>query len=76
MEMKEVTSSNIAKVGHDDRSTLRVQFKNGSVWDYADVDRDTYRSMVHAASIGSFFHQHIKSEKVGTPVTEDEGTTE
>ena len=62
MERQPVKSSNIKSVGHDPNSnTLEVEFKDGSVYQYAGVDTDKHQALINAKSIGSHFHQYIKS---------------
>ncbi len=61
IEMQEVSSSNVAAVGYDsDSSTLRVQFTNGSVYDYDGVSEEEYDSLVTADSVGSYLNSNIK----------------
>lgn len=68
MEMKAVSSSNIAAVGFDG-GTLRVQFTNGAQYDYSGVSEELYNQLMAAESIGRFFNQNIKGsypfQKVG-----------
>ena len=62
MEMVPVKSSNIAKIGHDPATkTLRVEFRNGSVYSYHDVDADKHAALMKADSVGSHFNEHIKN---------------
>lgn len=61
MEMKPVKSSNIAAVGYDpERHVLRVQFKNASAYEYHGVDAETHQALLHAPSVGTFFHTHVR----------------
>lgn len=59
IELKEITSSNIGKVGHSG-DTLHVQFKNGALWSYTPVSAATFDEMMASGSIGSYFARHIK----------------
>lgn len=55
-------SSMIESTIYDEATqVLTVEFKNGSEYDYHDVDIDTYESLISASSVGSFFVQHIKN---------------
>lgn len=59
--MVAVVSSMIATIGHDaETSTLRVEFKNGDTWDYANVNTDMHTNIMEASSIGAFFDANVK----------------
>jgi len=61
MEMKEVESSNISKVGFDSvKGELVVEFHNGSVYSYQNVPIYVYHLLIEAPSIGSYFNKNIK----------------
>ena len=69
MNMIPVKSSNLKSVGYDQTSkTLRVEFNNGASWDYFGVAPNEHAEMMHAQSIGSHFHAHIKSKKNAVPI--------
>lgn len=59
MEMFPVESSNIQAIGHEG-TTLRIEFINGSVYDYESVPHQVYEEMLDAPSAGKFLHQRIK----------------
>lgn len=60
--MTPVQSSNIAAIGHDPINlTLTVEFKSGARYLYQNVPTDLFDQMVKADSIGSAFHNLIKS---------------
>lgn len=62
MIMKYVSSSNISSVGYDmDKKLLRVEFKNGSVYDYFNVPQSEHDNLINAASVGSYFNQNIRT---------------
>ena len=70
MERISVSSSNIATVGYDQKSsTLEIAFHSGGVYQYHGVPQDIYTGFIGAASHGSYFHDHIRSvypyKKVG-----------
>lgn len=69
MQMQSVTSSQIAAIGHDGKSTLRVQFNNGGVYDYANVGADLFAKLQGADSVGSFFSANIKKNATAYPFT-------
>ncbi|MGH8129089.1 MAG: KTSC domain-containing protein [Gammaproteobacteria bacterium] len=61
MNMQKVESSQIHAVGYDaEKKTLRVSFKSGGVYDYADVPEQVHKDMLAAESVGSFFHKNVR----------------
>lgn len=61
MEMEDGNSSNISQFGHDEQSEiLQVEFTNGGVYQYFDVPRHVYDSMVASDSRGKFLNANIK----------------
>lgn len=59
--MVRVKSSNLAAVGHQG-DTLRVEFHDGSVYDYSGVPEDLFIEMLESKSAGKFLHSRIKPE--------------
>jgi KTSC domain-containing protein len=58
-----VSSSMITSVGCDTRKKiLEVEFVSGSIYQYLEVDSDTFKEFVEAPSKGTFFNAHIKDE--------------
>ncbi len=56
-EMVSVQSSQLAAVGYDKESkTMRVEFQNGSLYEYSGVDEGVYANLISAPSAGSFFN--------------------
>lgn len=54
-------SSFIAGVGYDPASeVLTVQFKDGKMYAYDNVDSGTYEEFISASSSGKFWHSRIK----------------
>lgn len=63
MTLVPVKSSNLAAVGYDaKRQVLRVQFVNGSTYDYHGVEPELHEDLLAAPSIGGFFHREIRSK--------------
>ncbi|ARU40010.1 hypothetical protein CCB80_02205 [Armatimonadetes bacterium Uphvl-Ar1] len=61
MNLTPVSSSNIDAIGYDKESrTLRIRFKNGSVYDYHGVPESTYAGLMSAASKGTYLNTHVK----------------
>lgn len=54
-------SSNIARFAYDDTScVLKVEFKNGGLYDYFDVPQHIFEGMRNAPSKGQYLAQQIK----------------
>lgn len=61
MEMTSVDSSNVESVGYDeDSSTLQIEFKNGSTYQYFDVPEDVFIGLRDADSVGRYLTAMIK----------------
>jgi hypothetical protein len=73
VKMKEVASSNIKAIGYDsEKKRLFVEFKNGGKWRYDSVPAATFTEFAQSKSIGSFFHQNIRSMFKASQVGEEE----
>jgi len=61
MKRESVESSNLKTVGYDVKSkTLEVEFKNGYIYQYFDVPKTIYNSMVNANSAGKYLISNVK----------------
>lgn len=61
MKMTAVSSSNLASVGYDSATqVLRIEFRNGGVYEYHNVPEAEYQGLMSASSKGSYHHQNIK----------------
>ena len=61
MEMQPVSSSNLAAVGYDEESsTLRVEFLNGTSYEYYNVPKEVFEDLLNAGSKGQYFNSNIK----------------
>ena len=70
--MNRVVSSNIYAVGYKEGlSELWMQFNNGRVYRYFDVSALAFHQFVSAKSVGSFFHQQIKTHYKCEEVEQD-----
>lgn len=59
--MLPVQSTMARAIGYDPhQAVLQVQFKNGSVYQYDDVDADTWHEFQVTDSPGQFFNREIK----------------
>jgi len=59
-----IQSSHISSISHDPKvNELAVEFKNGHVYKYKNVDSATHEKLVNKSSgIGSRFHTMIRSK--------------
>lgn len=61
MKRTQVKSSNLISIGYDeDTKTLEIEYHNGGVYQYFNVQPKVYARIMVAPSIGRFFHQVIK----------------
>lgn len=61
VEMHGVQSSMITALGYDqDTQSMRVQFRNGAVYELADVPQAEYEMLDASASIGSTYNEFFK----------------
>lgn len=62
VDMRPVTSTNLAAVGYDNKKQeLYVQFNNSSqTYIYPDVDETTYKNLMGARSLGVFFWRNLR----------------
>jgi hypothetical protein len=72
IEMKEVESSQIAKIGYDAESEeLHIEFKKGGHYFYKSVPAEVYEEFSNAESIGSYFYRNIKGKYDHVKVQEE-----
>ena len=61
--MLPVESSMAKAVGYDsDEEVLQVEFRNGDVYQYSNVDDTTWDGLYKTKSIGKFFNRRIKGK--------------
>ena len=61
MDRVPVTSSSIASAGYSlEESTLEVEYRNGSVYQYFAVPKSVFDSLLAAASKGTFVSERIR----------------
>ena len=61
MEMTSVDSSSVESIGYDEASsTLQVEFKNGGMYQYFDVQEDIFVGLRDAESVGRYLMTKIK----------------
>lgn len=58
-----VQSTALASVGYSRRlHALEIEFKNGAIYRYLEVDRATYHGLMSAPSKTRFYHEKIRSK--------------
>ncbi len=61
MKREPVESSMIAAIGYNpDNQTLEVEFNDGNVYEYDDVEPEVYEEFMAADSHGRFFLANIR----------------
>ena len=67
MERIAVRSRDIAIVGYEPASQLlEIAFRNGGVYQYANVPPEIHKGLMDAASHGVYFNKHIKDQYPST----------
>jgi hypothetical protein len=61
MQRIAVESSNIASIGFED-TTMEVEFTNGGLYQYINVEEETFQAMMDAESKGKFLNNRIKDK--------------
>lgn len=63
MQRHAVQSSVLESVGYDpDAKILELEFREGSIWNYFNFPKPTYKRFINAESLGSFFVGKIKGK--------------
>lgn len=61
LKWEDTDSSNVGRVAyHMDTKTLIVEFRNGGLYSYSDVDEPTYWNMMGSESVGRYLNAVIK----------------
>jgi len=61
MNLVSVTSSDLSQVGYDPNTKqLEVVFHSGGAYLYSGVSPAEYQNLIHAGSVGRYFHAYIK----------------
>lgn len=70
MDMKRVNSGRLRAMGYDPASrVLRIQFDDGSTFEYDGVDSEIWRRLTSAGSAWSVFRDNIEEEFTGRRVS-------
>jgi len=55
-------SSTLEKsIFNEEENILTVHFKNGSIYEYSNFNKEDYESFINAASTGSYFYHNIRN---------------
>ncbi len=61
IEMHPVHSTMASQIGYDpDREILQIEFQSGAVYQYAEIDPETWEDLQYSDSIGCFYNEEIK----------------
>jgi len=61
MELQEIKSSTISKVGYDAGTKIMiVVFHSGSTYEFENIPQEIYYDFIQAKSFGKFFAQRIR----------------
>lgn len=61
MDRISVRSSNIHSVGYDtEAATLEIEFNSGSIYQYLNVPKSEYESLMSSSSKGRYLNRNIK----------------
>ena len=72
MDRVPVNSSELANVGYDPTtSTLEVEFRTGSVYEYRQVPASVHLGLMSAPSHGKYFNQYVKKGDTSASVSGD-----
>jgi len=62
LPMVAIRSSSLGQVAYDcHQSILRVQFRDGTAYEYGGVPLQTYLDLLQADSKGAYFNRHIRT---------------
>jgi hypothetical protein len=64
VELVPVQSTNLSAIGYEpDTMLMQIQFKNGSLYAYQNVEPDTYQTLVTSPDPGRYFAEIIKPQR-------------
>jgi hypothetical protein len=70
MKMEPVESSNIRAIGHDPKTlTMRVEFKNGGTYEYANVPAHAHADFMSSPSKGQHLLRNIREHFHGRRIS-------
>ncbi|MEO1765034.1 MAG: KTSC domain-containing protein [Cyanobacteria bacterium J06629_18] len=61
--MLPVASTMASAIGYDsDNEVLQIEFNSGAVYQYSDIDEDTFEDLYSSDAIGRYYNQYIKGK--------------
>ena len=61
--MLPVASTMASAIGYDsDNEVLQIEFNSGAVYQYSDIDEDTWEDLYSSNAIGKYYNQYIKGK--------------
>jgi hypothetical protein len=64
MELVPIQSTNLRAIGYEpDTMLMQIQFSNGSLYSYQNVEPETYQALVTSPDPGKFFAEIIKPQR-------------
>ena len=59
--MLSVASTMASAIGYDsDNEVLQIEFNSGEVYQYSDIDEDTWEDLYSSNAVGKYYNQYIK----------------
>lgn len=63
LAMLPVASTMASAIGYDsDNEVLQIEFNSGAVYQYSDIDEDTFEDLYSSDAIGQYYNQYIKGK--------------
>ncbi len=63
MKRTDVDSSMLKSVGYDEKKQiLEAKFNHGGIYEYYDVEKETFDDLMNADSVGRYFINNIKDD--------------
>ena len=61
--MLPVASTMASAIGYDsENEVLQIEFNSGAVYQYSDIDEDTFEDLYASDAIGRYYNQYIKGK--------------
>lgn len=61
--MLPMNSSMANAIGYDSNTNiLQIEFHNGAVYQYSEIDQDTWQDLHQADSVGKFFNENVRGK--------------
>lgn len=61
--MLPVASTMASAIGYDsENEVLQIEFNSGAVYQYSDIDEDTWEDLHSSDAVGKFYNQYIKGK--------------